>query len=61
MAMAKCLFLYDESRKMSSVASTRQREAGTGDDWTRPVVHWEIGDGPVERFDSPSGAACGHH
>jgi predicted enzyme related to lactoylglutathione lyase len=48
MAMAKCLNLYDAivyhrpSHNMSSVGSTRQREAGMGDDWARPVVHWEI-------------------
>jgi hypothetical protein len=45
MAMAKSLFLYDAivshgpSRNMRALSAPRQREAGMGDDWARPVVH----------------------
>jgi hypothetical protein len=27
---------------MRALSGTRQREAGLGDDWARPVVHWEL-------------------
>jgi hypothetical protein len=27
---------------MRALSATRQREAGMGDDWARPVVSWEI-------------------